>query len=77
MTKLSIAAGIAAAALFATASIHVATADESSFHGYTKMPKAASPHPYTPAPAAKNAPKTYSPYTKMPSGSVIQASHTR
>jgi len=60
-------------ALFATASITVAKAADSDFHGYTKMPKSSAPHKYTPAPADKNAPKTYSPYTKMPTGSVAQA----
>lgn len=71
--RLTTAAAIAATALFATASITVANAGESDFHTYTKMPQASSTHSYTPAPADKNAPKTYSPYTKMPTGSVAQA----
>ena len=70
--RLTTAAAIAAMALFATASVHTAKAGESDFHGYTKMPQSAAPHSYNPAPAQKSAP-TYSPYTKMPSGSVAQA----
>jgi len=72
MIKLPTVAAIAAMALFATASMHTASAAENDFHGYTKMPSSSAPHAYTPAPAQKAAP-TYSPYTKMPSGSVAQA----
>jgi hypothetical protein len=71
MKKLSIATGVAAVALFATVSM--ASAAESDFHGYTKMPQSSGTHSYTPAPKSQNAPKTYSPYTAMPSGSVAQA----
>ncbi len=72
MIRLSSVAAIAAMALFATASMHTASAAENDFHGYTKMPSSSGPHSYTPAPAQRTAP-TYSPYTKMPSGSVAQA----
>lgn len=74
MTRLSLAAAVAAMALFVTASMHAARADDSSFKGYTKMPPASTTHAYTPAPATQG-PKTYSPYTKLPPGSVAQAPH--
>ena len=75
MIKLSTVAALAAMALFATASMHIASAAENDFHGYTKMPSSSGPHSYTPAPAQRTAP-TYSPYTKMPSGSVAQAARS-
>jgi hypothetical protein len=73
MIKLSIAAAAGTLALFAFAATHAASASESDFKGYTKMPAASQPHAYTPAPPAPG-PATYSPYTKMPSGSVTQVS---
>lgn len=74
MIKLSIAAAAGVLALFATVSSYPAKAGESDFKSYTQMPKASEPQPYTPAPQSAPAPgqQTYSPYTKMPPGSVTQ-----
>ena len=72
MTKLLIAAA-GAVALFALASSQPASAAEKSYSPYTPMPKASSPHAYTPAPKKKGGAENYSPYTPMPSGSESQA----